>query len=546
VLEHESVQRSTAREQPGVLEHESVQRSTAREQPGVLAHEARQRRMANANKHVVMATKFENGEYLFHQPCGSWDKECVHGCGYLHLSSSTAGTRKKCCANGRLSSVSGNFDKELMMKHELQQFPLFMRNIVTWSTNFSQKSSIYNNLVAMAGTVVCNYSDLNGWLRRGPGDQCVFMNGRVHHYMRIASSTAQNCGISYFIFDDIASLAGSADAQDVNPQILLDICKGLREENPYCNELRFLGAAAQERAEGIAVIPRMPDQLSHPHFDVCSVMNNRQTGEMRLQVETHTNRVSNICLDSEEVEGLCFPLLHCHGEPGYTNDIKSHMSPDEYVMARLLRPEKLGFEYMTAQAVHPPLQCIDSRTGEPFAPTELQSDIEEHQLEGVFTCRLLRVNCFMMMARVAQYWLMDFYSRVLDQRMSIIGKIKNRILMGQDRQQSDALNKHEEQDRIAAGYIDGPKKESYLPSSVHGSPRHMAALAKNSLVLVSEDGCPHAFLTLTCNPKWPEIVSQLLDGQTAFDRPDVTAAAFKSRLDQFKKNVRNGKYFDGR
>ena len=41
---------------------------------------------------------------------------------------------------------------------------------------------------------------------------------------------------------------------------------------------------------------------------------------------------------------------------------------------------------MTAQAVHPPLQCIDdSRTGEPFAPTELQSDIEEHMLEGVLT-----------------------------------------------------------------------------------------------------------------------------------------------------------------
>ena len=37
-----------------------------------------------------------------------------------------------------------------------------------------------------------------------------------------------------------------------------------------------------------------------------------------------------------------------YGEPGYTNDIKSCMSPDEYVMTRLLRPEKLGFEYMTA------------------------------------------------------------------------------------------------------------------------------------------------------------------------------------------------------
>ena len=133
------------------------------------------------------------------------------------------------------------------------------------------------------------------------------------------------------------------------------------------------------------MIPRIPDQLSHSQFDVCSVMNNRQTGKIILQVEMHTKRVSNISLDSEKVEGLCFPLLHCHVEPGYTNEIKSHMSPDAYAMARLLRPEKLGFEYMTAQAVHPPLQCIDSRTGEPFAPTELQSDIEEHQLEGVFT-----------------------------------------------------------------------------------------------------------------------------------------------------------------
>jgi hypothetical protein len=82
----------------------------------------------------------------------------------------------------------------------------------------------------MAATAVCNYSELNGWLRRGPGYQCVFINGRVHHYMKIASSTLQNCGISYFVFDDIASLAGSTDARDVDPQILSDICKGLRDE----------------------------------------------------------------------------------------------------------------------------------------------------------------------------------------------------------------------------------------------------------------------------------------------------------------------------
>jgi hypothetical protein len=152
----------------------------------------------------------------------------------------------------------------------------------------------------------------------------------------------------------------------------------------------------------------------------------------------------------------------------------------------------------------------------------------------------------MLMAQLAQYWLMDFYLQVLDQRMSIIRKIKTRIMMGQTRQTSDTLTEHEEQDRRTAGYIDEPKNESYLPCSVHGSPRHMTALAKNALVLVSEFGCPHEFLTLTCNPKWPEIVLQLLDGQIAFDHPDVTAAVLKSRLDQMKMNIWNGEYFDGR
>ncbi len=47
---------------------------------------------------------------------------------------------------------------------------------------------MYNNLVAMAATAACNYSELNGWLRRGPGNQCVFINGRVYNYMKIAST----------------------------------------------------------------------------------------------------------------------------------------------------------------------------------------------------------------------------------------------------------------------------------------------------------------------------------------------------------------------
>ncbi len=93
--------------------------------------------------------------------------------------------------------------------------------------------------------------------------------------------------------------------------ILSNICKGLRNENPHCADLHFLGVEAWQHAKGINFVPRMVDQVQH--FDVCSVVNNSQTGAMKLQVKTRTNSVSDINMNSEKVEGFCFPLLFPHG-----------------------------------------------------------------------------------------------------------------------------------------------------------------------------------------------------------------------------------------
>ena len=41
--------------------------------------------------------------------------------------------------------------------------------------------------------------------------------------------------------------------------------------------------------------------------------------------------------------------------------------------------------------------------------------------------------------------------------------------------------------------------------------------ASNALAIVSELERPTLFITLTGNPNWPEVQSQLLPGQTAFD-----------------------------
>jgi hypothetical protein len=50
------------------------------------------------------------------------------------------------------------------------------------------------------------------------------------------------------------------------------------------------------------------------------------------------------------VKGLCYPLLFPHGEPGFTNEMKDHISPADYMMARMLMPKEIGCKYMTAPA----------------------------------------------------------------------------------------------------------------------------------------------------------------------------------------------------
>jgi len=160
-------QQAVAREEPGVREQEqsanTQQRAVAREEPQpantrqqavarldpeVRARESRLRAVARGKMIHQMACTFVNGEYLFHQHCGLWNEPCVHGCGYIHLSTSTPGTRKKCCVNGHLSSASDKFDEELMMGYVVDKLPPFVRKAISSSNQFSQRSSTYNNLVA--------------------------------------------------------------------------------------------------------------------------------------------------------------------------------------------------------------------------------------------------------------------------------------------------------------------------------------------------------------------------------------------------------------
>ena len=79
-----------------------------------------------------------------------------------------------------------------------------------------------------------------------------------------------------------------------------------------------------------------------------------------------------------------------------------------------------------------------------------------------------------------------------------------------------------------------------LSSSFVGSPRWYNSQFQDGMAICREYHKPDFFITMTCNPKWPEIVEQLEVGQTAQDRPDVVARVFKLKKDQLMNDIVQG------
>jgi hypothetical protein len=82
-----------------------------------------------------------------------------------------------------------------------------------------------------------------------------------------------------------------------------------------------------------------------------------------------------------------------------------------------------------------------------------------------------------------------------------------------------------------------------LLATFHGSPRFMMQAYQDAMAIVCSLGIPDVFLTFTCNPSWPEIQSELLEGQTAVDRPALVARVFQMKVKKLLQGVCKAGWF---
>ncbi|KAG3254870.1 hypothetical protein PI124_g534 [Phytophthora idaei] len=82
-----------------------------------------------------------------------------------------------------------------------------------------------------------------------------------------------------------------------------------------------------------------------------------------------------------------------------------------------------------------------------------------------------------------------------------------------------------------------------LSSKFPGGVRYMRQQYYDSMTIVRQFGKPDLFITVTTNPKWPEIQNNLLPGQTASDRPDIVAREFNMKLKAILEDITTNRVF---
>ena len=81
-------------------------------------------------------------------------------------------------------------------------------------------------------------------------------------------------------------------------------------------------------------------------------------------------------------------------------------------------------------------------------------------------------------------------------------------------------------------------KRVILPSTFVGSPCYMDQLYLDGMTICSHVGFPNLFITLTCNPNWPEIRRVLAPlNLKAKDRPYIISRVFILKYEQMLSDL---------
>ncbi|KAI5407181.1 hypothetical protein KIW84_053433 [Lathyrus oleraceus] len=134
--------------------------------------------------------------------------------------------------------------------------------------------------------------------------------------------------------------------------------------------------------------------------------------------------------------------------------------------------------------------------------------------------------------RLLQQYVVDNYVKIETGRLRWIRRNQNDI-------RSEVYQGLQDELHDGENNANNVRQRTILPSSFIGSKRDMTQRYQDGMAIVLNNGKPDIFLTMTCNPSWIEITSELGLHQTPQEHPDLLTRIFQSKFEQLKDDVIN-------
>ncbi|XP_057417171.1 uncharacterized protein LOC130711518 [Lotus japonicus] len=412
-----------------------------------------------------------------------------------------------CCSKGKIAIPYLKDPPELLLN--------LLTNNDPRSRNFLDNIRSYNSMFAftsIGGKIVTNIND-------GHGPPQFIISGQNYHRIgSLLSDEGQSPKfVQLYIYDTKNEVENrlkpfsSNGNNSLDPTLVAELIKMVDQYNRLARLFRRVRDYV-ERGEAENVALRLfrscsldPKTYNLPSVDEVAVLivgdfDSSDCGR-DIILRTKHGQFQRIYENHSSFLPLQYPILFPHGEKGFSEDIdfanlhnvntdprRDHISLREWVVFRLF--------------------------------------------ERKFECKRIFLS-----RRLFQQFVVDCYSMIESQRLYYYrnnqSSIRRHFLEGIE----EAMSRGDTCSSTIGSRV-------YLPASFKGGKRYMFNNCQDAMAISNTYGYPDLFLTMTCNPKWPEIdrhVSAL--GLTASDRPDLACRVFHMKLNALIIDLKNGDFF---
>ncbi|PWZ57558.1 ATP-dependent DNA helicase PIF1 [Zea mays] len=295
---------------------------------------------------------------------------------------------------------------------------------------------------------------------------------------------------------------------------------GILRENPYSEHLRSMGHV--ENLDDYRITLNLDQTLNQKTYntpltsEVAAVWieGSERRGQFSKSVMLHGKDRSSHGIRSYHgcYDALSYPLFFPRGELGWHTNIP-----------------KVGVSMGEVDAYRATHRASNANDEDAESPNHLCVSVRDYYCYK-FQIRPGIFNPILHGKRLFQQFAVDTYIKIESSRLDFIRK-------NQDRLRADLFQGLV--DSMLDGDIRAEKvgKRTVLSPSFIGGPRDMRRRYMDAMALVRKFGKPDIFLTMTCNPNWDEIRTELLPGQTPQDRSDLVMRVFHAKLQELKHRL---------